>query len=163
MQHRTNVFGTRSTLFLFISHRSSDSAWLNLKWVFFKTIWHPPFCIKRLKMLNAKYVFQVHKLIMLQHISIMKRKFKQWWSSIPSISTQRTSTSHINWIHSSWKKNPRHMTLEIHVLFCLVCSLLPCFWIINSWLPLGFSLTFIWQKERRKKQQYDFDTRITCQ
>ena len=26
--------------------------------------------------------------------SVMKRKFKQWWSSIPAISTTRTITSH---------------------------------------------------------------------
>ena len=42
---------------------------------------------------------------------IMNRKFKQWWSSIPPISTQRT----INWTHwiPTW---PRYMTLEIQVL-----------------------------------------------
>ena len=28
---------------------------------------------------------------------IMKRKFKQWWSSIPPISTKRTVTSHLYW------------------------------------------------------------------
>jgi len=42
----------------------------------------------------------------------MKRKFKQWWSSIPPISTKRTITSHLNWT----QKRPRHMTLEIKVL-----------------------------------------------
>jgi len=26
----------------------------------------------------------------------MKRKFKQWWSTIPSISTKQTITSHLN-------------------------------------------------------------------
>jgi len=26
----------------------------------------------------------------------MKRKFKQWWSTTPPISTTRTSTSHLN-------------------------------------------------------------------
>ena len=32
----------------------------------------------------------------------MKRKFKQWWSSIPLISTKWTITSHLNWTH--WKQ-----------------------------------------------------------
>jgi hypothetical protein len=30
---------------------------------------------------------------------IMKRKFKQWWLSIPPIWTKRTMTSHLNWTH----------------------------------------------------------------
>jgi len=29
----------------------------------------------------------------------MKRKIKQWWSSIPPISTKRTITSRLNCIH----------------------------------------------------------------
>jgi len=29
----------------------------------------------------------------------MKGNFKQWWSSIPPISTKWTFTSHLNWIH----------------------------------------------------------------
>jgi len=33
----------------------------------------------------------------------MKRKFKQWWSSIPPISTKRTTTSHLNWTYWSQK------------------------------------------------------------
>jgi len=45
----------------------------------------------------------------------MKRKFKQWWSSILPRSTKRTITSHHNWTH--WTQNrPRHMTLEIQIL-----------------------------------------------
>jgi len=31
-----------------------------------------------------------------------ERKFKQWWSSIPPISTKRTIISHYNWTH--WKQ-----------------------------------------------------------
>jgi hypothetical protein len=30
---------------------------------------------------------------------IMKRKFKQWWSPIPPISTKGTTTSRLNWAH----------------------------------------------------------------
>ena len=29
----------------------------------------------------------------------LKRKFKQWWSSIPPISSKRTIISHLNWTH----------------------------------------------------------------
>jgi len=29
----------------------------------------------------------------------MKRKFKQWWSSIPPISAEQTITLHLNWDH----------------------------------------------------------------
>jgi len=29
-------------------------------------------------------------------IDVMRRKFKQWWSTIPPISTKRTITSHLN-------------------------------------------------------------------
>ena len=35
----------------------------------------------------------------------MKRKFKQWWSSIPPISTKRTINSHLNWTHKIQKKH----------------------------------------------------------
>jgi len=46
---------------------------------------------------------------------IMKRKFKQWCSTIPPISTKRTITSHLSWSH--WlQRRSQHMTLEIHVL-----------------------------------------------
>jgi hypothetical protein len=41
----------------------------------------------------------------------MKRKFKQWWSTIPSISTKRTTTSCLKILNI---KNTT--TLEIHVL-----------------------------------------------
>jgi len=45
---------------------------------------------------------------------IMKRTFKQWWSTILQILTKRTTiTSHRNSLNN---KKPRHMTLEIHVL-----------------------------------------------
>jgi hypothetical protein len=36
-------------------------------------------------------------------MSIMKRKVKQWWSSITSISTKGTITSHPNWTHWTLK------------------------------------------------------------
>jgi len=39
----------------------------------------------------------------------MKRKFKQWRSPIPPISTKRTITSHLNWTqqnHDIWRYNP---------------------------------------------------------
>jgi hypothetical protein len=32
----------------------------------------------------------------LRAYSFMKRQFRQWWSTIPSISTKRTITSHLN-------------------------------------------------------------------
>ena len=44
---------------------------------------------------------------------IMKRKFKQQWSTIPPISTKRTITSHLLTEH---KKRPQHATFEIQVL-----------------------------------------------
>jgi len=37
----------------------------------------------------------------------MKRKFKQWWSSIPPISRKRTVTSHLNW--SRWIQKDHDM------------------------------------------------------
>jgi len=43
----------------------------------------------------------------------MKRKFKQWWSTIPPISTKWTIISHLNSLNI---KKPRHMTLEIQVM-----------------------------------------------
>ena len=49
------------------------------------------------------------------HIYVLKRKFKQWRSSIPPISTKRTTICYLNWPHwtqiRSW-----HMALEIQVL-----------------------------------------------
>jgi len=42
----------------------------------------------------------------------MKRKFKQLWSTIPPVWTQRTISCHIKWTH--WiQKRPRHVTWEI--------------------------------------------------
>ena len=40
------------------------------------------------------------------YLSIMKRKFKQWWPTIPPISTKKTITSHPNWTH--WTKKKDH-------------------------------------------------------
>jgi hypothetical protein len=31
------------------------------------------------------------------YLTLTKRKLKQWWSTIPPISTKRTSISHLNW------------------------------------------------------------------
>jgi hypothetical protein len=45
----------------------------------------------------------------------MKRKFKQWWSSIPPISTKQTLTPHLNWTYWTPKKL-WHVMMEIHVL-----------------------------------------------
>jgi hypothetical protein len=44
----------------------------------------------------------------------MKRKYKQWWSTIQPISTKLTITSHLNLLNT--KKGPQHMMLEIQVL-----------------------------------------------
>jgi len=48
------------------------------------------------------------------YLHIMKRIFKQWWSSIPPTSTKRTITSHLNSLNIT--KRPWHMMLEIQVL-----------------------------------------------
>jgi hypothetical protein len=36
----------------------------------------------------------------------LKRKFKQWWSQIPSISTKQTTTSHLHSLNT--KRGQRH-------------------------------------------------------
>ena len=47
--------------------------------------------------------------------SVMRRKFKQWWSTIPKpITTKRTITSHLRSLNT--KRGPGHMMLEIQVL-----------------------------------------------
>jgi len=46
----------------------------------------------------------------------MKRKFKQYWSAIPQISTKRTITSHLKTELTEHNKKPRHITLENQVL-----------------------------------------------
>jgi hypothetical protein len=43
----------------------------------------------------------------------MKKTFKQWLSTIPSVSTKRTLTTHLNTLNII---RPRHINLEIHVL-----------------------------------------------
>ena len=49
--------------------------------------------------------------------SFMKGKFKQWWSTIPRISTKKTQkkpiTSHLKQLNT---KRPWYIALEIHVL-----------------------------------------------
>jgi len=42
---------------------------------------------------------------------IYENKYKQWWSTIPSISIKWTITSHINSLNT--EKIPQHMILEI--------------------------------------------------
>jgi hypothetical protein len=41
-------------------------------------------------------VLKVKSWSSVSYATIMKRKFKQWWSSIPPISTKRTFTFHLN-------------------------------------------------------------------
>jgi len=56
--------------------------------------------------------------------SLMKRKFKQLWSSIPTISTTWTITSHLNWTHWTqkdhdtwhWKSRSWHGTSTKNVV-----------------------------------------------
>ena len=70
------------------------------------------------------------------HYLITKRKLKQWWSSIPPISTKRTITSHLKLLNT---KRQQHMRLEIQVLVwnrqtdVVVCGCLT---------PLSISFTF---------------------
>ena len=45
----------------------------------------------------------------------LKRNFKQRWSIIPSISTKRAITFHLNSLIT--KKGPQHMTFQIQFLF----------------------------------------------
>ena len=45
-------------------------------------------------------------------IRIMKKEFKQWWSSVSPISTKRTITSYRKWIHWTLKRT-RHLIFEI--------------------------------------------------
>ena len=46
-------------------------------------------------------------------IPVVKRKLKQWWSTISPISTKRTTASHL---HSLNTKTSRRMSLKIQVL-----------------------------------------------
>ena len=41
----------------------------------------------------------------------MKINFKQWWTSIPRISTERRITSHLNWTHWTQKQPRQEQTL----------------------------------------------------
>jgi hypothetical protein len=59
--------------------------------------------------------FRCSWLIDIKSVRIVLREFKQWWQSIPPISTKRTITSHHNWSHLAHTK---FMTLEIQVLAC---------------------------------------------
>ena len=44
---------------------------------------------------------------------IMKRKFKQWWSTIPPISTKQTITSHLNWTELTEHKKTMSMEMQV--------------------------------------------------
>ena len=69
--------------------------------------------------------------------SFMKRKLcKPWWSSIPSMSTKRTITSHLNWTHLTisltgnlpwWSLDSQLQTVHKLYLIC-ICNYfnLPC-------------------------------------
>ena len=58
-----------------------------------------------------------------------QESLKQWWSSIPPISTKQIITSDLNWTHWALKNRPRHMMLEIYMY-------------ATSWLGTG---TKMWQ------------------
>ena len=45
--------------------------------------------------------------------SVMKRTFKQWWSTILPILTKRISTSHLTELNN---KRPRHIELKMQVM-----------------------------------------------
>jgi hypothetical protein len=65
--------------------------------------------------LNNVILFLDFNTVIICQLSIMRRKFKQWWSLIPPISTKRTIASHLNWTH--WTQiRPRHMMLESQAL-----------------------------------------------
>ena len=58
---------------------------------------------------------QFHQYQQNEQSPLTYRKFKQWWSSIPPISTKQTITFHLNWTPQT-QKRPWHMTLKIQVL-----------------------------------------------
>ena len=64
------------------------------------------------KIAEHNHHFYKHDIYLKKTFTIMKRKFKQWWSSISPISTKRRITSHLNSLNI---KRPPHMTLEIQV------------------------------------------------
>jgi hypothetical protein len=66
--------------------------------------------IKRFKCwLLDEYLPMVSVPITAKFVSL-KGKFKQWWSSIPQISTKWTITFHLNWTHGT-QKRPWHISL----------------------------------------------------
>ena len=57
--------------------------------------------------------------------------FKQWWSSIPQLSTTLTITSDLNWTH--WiQQSPRHIELKIDVLALAQSHVCDCVRPING-------------------------------
>ena len=59
---------------------------------------------------------QMHELVAhwICYLYFMKRKFKQWWSSIPQISTKWTIICHLNW--TSWTQKKTAYDVRINVL-----------------------------------------------
>jgi hypothetical protein len=55
---------------------------------------------------------------------IMKRKFNQWWSTIPPISTKRTITSHFNSLNSK-KGLGCNIQNDADSCFCDLCTWIP--------------------------------------
>jgi hypothetical protein len=53
---------------------------------------------------------------------VMNRKFKQWWSSIPPISTNRTNTLNLNHLSSQLKIKKDHDIWSRQSKFCLGTS-----------------------------------------
>jgi hypothetical protein len=47
------------------------------------------------------------------YTDVMKRKFKEWWLTIPPISTKRTTTFHLKSLN---RKKDKDIVLEIQVL-----------------------------------------------
>jgi hypothetical protein len=49
-------------------------------------------------------IIEIESWVFRSDLLIMKRIFKQWWSSIPPISIKWTITSHLNWTHCTQRK-----------------------------------------------------------
>ena len=68
--------------------------------------------------ITGKFMFDINFHKQTQN----RLEFKQWWKSIPPISTKRTITSHLNWTH--WKQKG-------HDIWC---------WKSKSWLATGTNM-----------------------
>jgi hypothetical protein len=60
---------------------------------------------------NACYL--IDNVFLLWYCNYEKERLKQWWSTIPLITTKRTTTYHLT--HWAWKR-PRHITFDSNVL-----------------------------------------------